>query len=761
MTQIHCYRRLPTTLALLAIALAPGALRSAESPLFARGHAVVPAPQQVELGQGEFQFDATWGLQLDNVQADDVAVETLNRLLDERYRMSLALDAPKSAKRAVVLAIEPAAVAVGDALDRDRDILAREAYRIDLAADRIRIVANAGPGLLYGVETLVQMVKLEGGRLLLPEGAIRDWPDLQLRLIFWDDAHHVETVEAFRRVIRLAALFKINAIGLKLEGHFQFASAPALVEPYAWSADELQELTDYALHHHVQLIPWLDAPAHVAFILKHPEYAHLRAFPDNNYEMCVMNPEGVELLVGMFRDLIEANQGVEYIYFSTDEAYYVGMADNPQCRETARARELGGNGRLLAEYIGEVSERLRAMGRKVVFMGEFPLEPSNIEFLPPYLINTIVNGPRFDPLYKARGIRQMLHTSTQGEEELFPSYFPLPNDRRLHKREREELPRVPAAFEGLSTHSGRRDADVLGTINAGWGDAGLHPETFWLGYAAITAAGWKPSSPDPREGMHAFYRAFYGAGGVELDRLYELMSYQAQVWSDSWEYNETTARKPIFGYSRKINVPRAPADDFTIDLPRPPAPYDLAHAYPWSWANRRRLEIVADARREFEELSELLDANLGRVHVNRYNLEVFESIARLYEQNLDFLEGLASIDQSFAAASKASLAGKPRDAVAAMDRALDEAHALKESRDEVVRHAERVWYKTWQPRALRANGRQFFHELDDVKDHEPDRTVDLSYLVYRQLLLPMDSWIAEALAARNSFALRHALPERR
>ena len=32
-----------------------------------------------------------------------------------------------------------------------------------------------------------------------------------------------------------------------------------------------------------------------------------------------------------------------------------------------------------------------------------------------------------------------------------------------------------------------------------------------------------------------------------------------------------------------------------------------------------------------------------------------------------------------------------------------------------------------------ANGRQFLHQLDDVKDHVPDRTVDMTYLVDREL----------------------------
>ncbi len=152
--------------------------------------------------------------------------------------------------------------------------------------------------------------------------------------------------------------------------------------------------------------------------------------------------------------------------------------------------------------------RYAHFGRKVVFMGEFPLEPGDIPALPSYLINTIVNGPKFDPLYKARGIRQMLHSSTQGEEDLFPNYFLLPDDRRLHKPERQEKPRVQDAFEMISTHSARTQADVLGVINAGWADAGLHPEAFWLGYAAITAAGWRPSTPGWRKSLRVSIEPF-------------------------------------------------------------------------------------------------------------------------------------------------------------------------------------------------------------------------------------------------------------
>jgi hexosaminidase len=393
-------------------------------------------------------------------------------------------------------------------------------------------------------------------------------------------------------------------------------------------------------------------------------------------------------------------------------------------------------------------------------MGEFPLEPGDIESLPSYLINTIVNGPKFDPLYKARGIRQMLHSSTQGEEDLFTSYHILPNERRLHQPTRQEKPRIQEAVEMIGHHTARQQADVMGVINAGWADAGLHPEVFWLGYAAITAAGWNPRSASPQELTGSFYRAFYGPSAVKMERLYQLMSYQAQFWADSWERVDSTARKSIFGYSRRINIPRQAAKDFAIELPETPAPVTLGYAYPWSWANRRRLELAAQFRREYEELSALLDENRQKVELNRYNLEVFHSIAGLYKENLDFLESLKRIDERFTAAYESSRDGQKQQALAAMDQALDEAREIRKKRNLALRSAEQTWYKTWQPRVLSANGRQFFHQLDDVKDHEPDRTVDLSYLVYRQLLLPFDDWYENVRAARNSYASKHGLRAR-
>ena len=68
-----------------------------------------------------------------------------------------------------------------------------------------------------------------------------------------------------------------------------------------------------------------------------------------------------------------------------------------------------------------------------------------------------------------------------------------------------------------------------------------------------------------------------------------------------------------------------------------------------------------------------------------------------------------------------------------------------------------TWEKSAFPRVESANGRTLLHELDDVKDHAGDRTVDLSYLMIREFLLPFGEWVEGVRSARNRYAAAHNL----
>jgi len=81
---------------------------------------------------------------------------------------------------------------------------------------------------------------------------------------------------------------------------------------------------------------------------------------------------------------------------------------------------------------------------------------------------------------------------------------------------------------------------------------------------------------------------------------------------------------------------------------------------------------------------------------------------------------------------------QPRQAMQSIDRALEQASEIRYSRNKALADAITTWSNVF-PRVAEANGRRFLHEVDDVKDHVPDLTVDMSYLVYRELQLPLAS----------------------
>jgi hypothetical protein len=757
---------------LLGLVAASSGYGATVSPLFARGYTVLPSPQSVSLGPKDFEFTTAWRLELGpGVQPTDMAVRSLEDELQERFRLKLSSSGNGAGVLRLVIA--PNAVTVGHATDTDKAALAEQAYRLELAADRVTITGNTSTGLFYGVQTLVQLLKTESGKLSLPEGRIEDWPDLELRVIYWDDAHHLEHLDVLKAALRQAAFYKINGFSIKLEGHFQYQHAKPIVEPYALTPSELQELTDYGLRYHVQVIPYLDGPAHDSFILKHPEYAHLREYPNNNYEFCTTNPETYQLFEGMFEDLLAANKGSKYFVLSTDEPYYVGLADNEQCQEAERAKQLGSVGKLLAEFVTKTADYLHQHGRTVIFWGEYPLKPDDIDALPRYLVNGELYGPSFDKVFRAHGIRQMIYTWTEGEEQLFPQYYVLPAADRLHPpREPEPEGRVQemfehASFTSLANLSSVRpdfahanEADVMGEFVAGWGDPGLHPETFWLGYATGPAAAWHQGVPNPSEMESSFYRLFYGPGALEMGRIYQLMSEQAQFWEDSWETGPSAVRTPILGNSYGIfNPPKPARDQFLPILPVPSR--ELLHlGFNWRRENAKRLELAGQFLAQNDQLLDLLDADIPRVQFNRYNLTVYLSIAGLYRQNLITLQDLGRISDALEAAESSAGKANPEQAVAALDRAIGIAENIRQQRNEALQNATGTWYETWFPRVAEANGRRFLNAVDDVKDHQPVRTVDMNYLVYRELLYPLGEWLDGVVAARNSYAVANKLPTR-
>jgi hexosaminidase len=730
------------------------------SELYSRGYTLIPAPQQVEFEGQDIEFDGSWKIVPGGgVTSDGVALESLKEGLKDRGGITLTTHGPG---RAIELRVQPESVKIRQATDKEKQLLEEQAYSLDIAANRITITANAPAGLFYGVETLVQLVKRADGRLWLPAATITDWPDVRLREIFWDEQMHLDHLDVLKQAVRRAAFFKLNGFALRLNGHFEYASAPALVDPYALSPAQLQELTDYGLRYYVQVIPYVDGPAHVNWILERQEYKNLREFPENAFQMCSSNPDTYKLLEGLFQDLMNSNKGVQYFHLSTDEAWFIGKADNGLCHSADAAKQLGSPSKLLVDFVKKTAGYLHNHGRKVIFWGEDPLQADDIPLLPSWLINGEIYSPAYNRAFREHGIQQMIYTNSLPDRPLFPSYFPLaPQDQlRPHKEYEGQATQV---LNEISYTSGRREADVIGVDIYAWGDLGPHPETYWLGYAVGAAAAWHPGSPSPQELEHNFYRLFYGSGSAQMGRLYHLLSAQAQFFASSWDSKPSDELPLIFGYSYGTG-PFVPHIE-TIPLPSVPSEDYLHLRQDWRKENARRLELTWKFFGENDELMNLLYSKLSSVQFNRYNLEVYLSLAEICRQNLKFLQGLESVSDDLEAAQDEAGKLHYAEAVSSLDHALDTVSLIRDYRNQVLHDTTETWYKSIFPRVREANGRHVASEPQDfvsVATSEKARREQsgLVYMIDREFSLPLGDWFKQVQEARNRYAAAHKLPGR-
>ena len=245
-----------------------------------------------------------------------------------------------------------------------------------------------------------------------------------------------------------------------------------------------------------------------------------------------------------------------------------------------------------------------------------------------------------------------------------------------------------------------------------------------------------------------------------MDSVYRLLSSQAEFFDQSWDWIDSKWRKPILGNSYRIfDTPQA-AKDQTLPMLPVPDYNDLSLQYDWDTANSQRIEMAMHFLKENDALQRLLDINSARVKYQQYNLEVLKTKAALCRQNLEMLLALKHIADYLHTATVYASQDAAK-AIVQLDSALAVAAAIKKQRDAMLSSVEKVWFKEWQPLAPAANNRHFLYELDDIKDHEPGRTIDLRYLIYRQLHYPLDKWAAAVTNSRNVYAAKHHLPLRK
>ncbi len=706
--------------------------------LRSRGYSLIPAPQKVALAGEDIELDSSWRV-ISGLDKNHIVMRRLLQGAEQLHGISFS----GSGGGKVVLEVVPGAVA-----ETDDPALNRQGYKLVLGPEQISIKGSSDMGLFYGVQSLLQLMRKSApGRCSLPAGTITDWPDLQLRFIHWDTKHHQDRPETLKRFMDQAAFFKVNCIGFEIEDKYEYPRHPVIGAPGAFTKAEMQELTAYALERFIQFVPQVQSPAHMAYVLKHEQFAHLRS-DSSNYQACMCDEEAIRLILDMYQDMIDATPGIKYFHVSTDEVYYAGTCE--KCRKKRPYNEEN-RSQAWVDFVNRVHPWLAERGRQMLAWVEYPLFAEHILQLPPDLIDGVMGGDKeFLAAEKKIGMRQLAYNSMQGGEYLFPNYFPTSYRGRQSAGRLRSAPDVVPA--GLAA-----GANPIGTYAAAWDDSGLHNETFWLGWITVTQYGWTIGHPTVEQNVADFMDVFYGPDSPDMVEVYRLLIEGARFYENLWDQVVSKERPRGYGNSNGKGIGSVRRDE-TLDVPSLPAPGSLAVERSFSAKYRERLDRAAAVKPANERLIYLLNRNLSRVSRNRYNLEVLLSIAYLERYAIHTALALERAEDYLARAAESAAEKRPSRAVASMVEAYNLAGQVLELGDWMWSEVKRIWEKSRYEKGRSVGGRHFVHIMDDVKDHWADRRPGLEYMIAPFERMNLDDWREELGRRIKQYASANKVP---
>jgi len=198
--------------------------------------------------------------------------------------------------------------------------------------DRIEIQGRGAAGLWYGLQSLVQFFRMTGGPL--PAAEIRDWPSIRYRGVHVDLKGYQPRFESLLESLRILSHARINVVLLEVEDKYDYACAPEVGVPGAYTAEQFRRLSDLAHTLSIQIVPKLQCLGHVDYMLRHERYRHLRE-DGHPFQFCPRNEEGMELWRNMANELCDCFSGHDFFHIGADETGNLGQC--PVCREFSKA----------------------------------------------------------------------------------------------------------------------------------------------------------------------------------------------------------------------------------------------------------------------------------------------------------------------------------------------------------------------------------------------------------------------------------------
>lgn len=291
--------------------------------------------------------------------------------------------------------------------------LGEEGYKLTVNTFHITLTANTPAGIFYGMQTLLQMVplqghmnKLTGKECNIPCAEITDYPRFGWRGLMLDVSRHFFTKEEVKRYIDEMVKYKYNTFHWHLTDdngwRIEIKSLPELTQKGAWrvervgrwgtfappqpgedvpyggfyTQEDIKEIIRYAEDRYVTILPEIDVPGHsLSMIVAYPNLSctqlqymvgpgdSLRKKNDN--VLCIGNDSIFTVLDKVFTEVADLFPN-KYIHVGGDEAYKGFWEKCPKCQQRMQTEHLKDVHELQSWFVKRMEKMLLSKNKKLI-----------------------------------------------------------------------------------------------------------------------------------------------------------------------------------------------------------------------------------------------------------------------------------------------------------------------------------------------------------------------------------------------------------
>ena len=234
---------------------------------------VMPLPSELEFGKGSLKITENFGINFDTPPNPKI-----EKAIDRFYK-ELALKTGLSFTQISGSELQIKNPELSDNVPRLGD---NESYTLTIGNADITLSATSDTGILYGLETLLQLVEKIDEQWIFPVVSLKDSPEFPWRGLMIDVSRHWIPKEVVLRNLDAMAKVKMNVFHWHLSDYQGFRveskKFPKLHEMGShgnyYTQEDIKEVVNYAADRGIRIIPEFDVPGHTtSWLAGYPELA--------------------------------------------------------------------------------------------------------------------------------------------------------------------------------------------------------------------------------------------------------------------------------------------------------------------------------------------------------------------------------------------------------------------------------------------------------------------------------------------------------